>query len=98
MAALNKKRNDGPVHALRNDWGTYQGYARTKKAAEEQPANTGLADQLKKLDEKIAGMDERVAQRNAEAKAIEDEIFKINQPKPHKYELRRVDSEPVARP
>jgi hypothetical protein len=34
-------------------------------------------------------MDERVAQWNAEAKAIEDDIFTKNQPVARKYELKR---------
>ncbi|HEX6985934.1 MAG TPA: hypothetical protein VF170_11185, partial [Planctomycetaceae bacterium] len=67
-----------------------QQYARAKRQAAEQPENAQAAEQLKKLEERIAGMEERVTKHEADAKAIEDEIFEVNKPQPHRYELRRV--------
>ena len=43
-------------------------------------------------EEKIKGMDSRVAAHNAEAKVIEDKIFDINQPPIRKYTFTRIDA------
>jgi hypothetical protein len=90
VAELNKQRNDGPVHALRNEWGRFQGFARTKRQVEEHPDDAKAAENLKKIEEQMQGMEERVQKAEAEAKVIEDQIFQANQPAPHKYELRAV--------
>lgn len=90
VAELNKQRNDGPVGMLRNEWGRFQGYARTRKNAEAAPDNAELQSQLKTQQEGIAGMAERVAAHNTAAKEIEDKIFEVNQPKPRLYVLKRV--------
>lgn len=89
VAMLNKKRNEGPIGALRGEWGRFQGYARTKRDAEANPNDAAKQEQLKKLTEQVAGMDERVAKANADAKAIEDEIFTKNQPPVRKYTLKK---------
>lgn len=90
IAELNKRRNEGPVRALRGEWSVYQGYARMKRQVAERPEDAKLAEQLKQFEERIAGMDDRIAKHEADAKAIEDEIFASNKPQPHKYELRGV--------
>jgi hypothetical protein len=36
----------------------------------------------------MPGMDERVKAAEAAAQVIEDEIFKNNQPQPHRFEIR----------
>ena len=92
VAELNKKRNDGPVHALRGEWSRFQGYMREKRKVAENPADTVAAGKVKALEEQIAGMEERVLKHEADAKKIEDEIFSINKPEPHHYELRRTES------
>lgn len=97
VADLNKQRNDGPVHALRGEWSRYQGYARAKRQVFENPNDAKAAENLKKLEEQVQGMEERVQKAEADAKAIEDQIFQTNQPKPHKYELRRSGGKTVAR-
>ena len=91
VALLNKKRNEGPVRALRDQWGQFQGYARTQRDAAANPDDKAKQEQLAKLTEQHVGMDERVAKANADAKAIEDEIFTKNQPPARKYTLTRVD-------
>jgi lysophospholipase L1-like esterase len=96
VAMLNKERNDGPIGKLRGEWGRFQGYARTRRTTEEQPDNAQAREQLAALEQQIAGMDERVAQANKEAKEIEDRIFEINQPKERRYVLKRV-ANPAAR-
>ncbi|MEZ6067197.1 MAG: hypothetical protein R3B90_16190 [Planctomycetaceae bacterium] len=49
-----------------------------------------MQKQLATLTEQTAGRADRVADANARAKAIEDQIFEINQPPARKYELIRV--------
>lgn len=96
VAELNKKRNEGPVRGLRNEWGLFQAYARAKRQASENPDDAKAAENLKGLEARIEGMEERVAKHEADAKAIEDEIFQNNQPNPHRYELRRVGGDTAA--
>lgn len=90
VAMLNKQRNDGPIGALRGEWSKFQQYARLKQAAEAQPDNADLKMQLAKSEEAINGMDDRVAKANADARAIEDQIFTKNQPPARKYVLQRI--------
>ena len=97
VAMLNKQRNEGPISKLRGEWSKFQQFARTRRSAAEQPNNEMVQKQLATLTEQVQGIDERVAQHNAEAKAIEDQIFQINQPPARKYELRKVADAPQAR-
>lgn len=92
VANLNKTRNEGPIGKLRGEWGRFQQFARVQRSAAEQPDNADVKTQLAKLTEQIAGMEERVAQANAEAKAIEDQIFQINRPVSRRYELKQVEA------
>ena len=91
VAMLNKQRNEGPVKALRGQWGQFQGYARTQRDAEANPDDKAKQEQLAKLTEQHVGMEERVAKANADAKTIEDEIFTKNQPPARKYTLKRIE-------
>lgn len=91
VATLNKQRNEGPIGELRKEWLQFQTFARTRKIVADQPDNTTAANSLKELDGKIAGMQERVAKANADAKVIEDQIYETNKPKAHAYELKRVE-------
>jgi lysophospholipase L1-like esterase len=96
VALLNQQRNegptgrDGPIAKLRGEWSQFQGFARARRTVQEQPNNEEAKKQLAALEQKIAGMDDRVAEANAAAKAIEDQIFEVNQPKPRRYVLKRV--------
>ena len=92
VANLNKQRNEGPIAKLRGEWSKFQRYARARRAAEEQPDNEELQKQLASWTKQIEGMDERVVAANAEAKALEDQIFEINRPVPRRYELKRVEA------
>lgn len=91
VAMLNKQRNDGPVRSLRNEWGQFQQFARVRRNAEAAPDNADLQTQLQELTARMEGLAERVANLNAEALAIEDQIFQINQPQTRTYVLRRVE-------
>jgi len=89
VAMLNKKRNDGPVKSLRNEWRAFQQHARLKRQLAASPDNDELIKQVAALEEKLNGLDERIKKHKADAKKLEDEIFKINQPKPRKYVLTK---------
>jgi lysophospholipase L1-like esterase len=90
VAMLNKRRAEGPLKKLRDSWGQYQAYARTKKDAEAKPDDEAVQKRLQELEAAVADLDQRVERFNAEAKAIEDEIFTKNQPSPHRYVIQRV--------
>ena len=86
IANLNKKRNDGPIRSLRNEWRTFQQYARLKRQLKD---NAKLKERVEALAKKLEGLDERVKKHQADAKKIEDEIYKINQPKDRKYVIQK---------
>jgi hypothetical protein len=49
------------------------------------------------LKKRLEGMEDRVATHEKTAKELEDQIFKINQPKPRKYSLKRKVTKPSAK-
>lgn len=91
VASLNKTRNEGPIRALRGEWFKFQTFARAKRDLEKNPEDQSAKEKLAASEKAIAGMDERIVQHTAEAKAIEDEIFKINQPQSALYVLEQVE-------
>jgi lysophospholipase L1-like esterase len=88
VVELNRARNQGAVGKLRGEWGQFQRYARTRQQAKGDPTNKNVAAALADLEKKIEGMEERVLQAEAAAKAMEDQIYAINKPVPRKYEIR----------
>jgi lysophospholipase L1-like esterase len=90
VAELNQQRNAGPVLSMRGQWSQFQRYARAKRTSEAEPDNEAAAEELKKWTTQIEGMENRVAEFNAAAKLIEDEIYKVNQPVSRKYLIKRV--------
>jgi len=98
VAKLNEKRNKGPVDgktgpelAKRNLWGKFQGYARAKQQLAQKPDDEGLKTRVETLEKELADMDQKVAEFNAQSKAIEDEIYTKNQPVARKYVLKKVE-------
>lgn len=59
------------------------------------PDNDNLKKQVSELAEKLKGIEDRIAEQEQAARETEDEIFRINQPQPRKYVLRRVELVPV---
>ena len=91
VAELNKQRNEGPIGKLRSEWSRFQRYARLKDSIEKDPSlKQKQGPRLESLVKQMENMDERVAQFEAEALKLEDEIFEINQPIPRRYVLKRV--------
>lgn len=86
VAMLNKKRNDEAYRPLRDSYGQLKGQRRALDKA--------AADKAPDLDAKKAAFETwyaahktKVADLRAKAKAIEDQIYRTNQPKPHRYEI-----------
>ena len=49
-----------------------------------------LKQQVAALAKRLEGREERIKQHEQDAVAMENQIFKINQPQPRKYELKRI--------
>ncbi len=90
VAMKNQERNDTAVRPMRNEWRSFQQYARTLRGAKAAPNDEQIQKQLASLEQKIEGLNERVEKHNANAKALEDEIFKMNQPPKREYVLTKV--------
>lgn len=88
VAALNKQRNEGPVKALRNEWGDFQSFKYLQAQVEKNPNDEAEKRRLADVEKKMPGMEERVKAAEAAAMAIEDEIFTINQPRPHRFAIQ----------
>ena len=90
VAELNKQRNSGPVHALRDVWRDFQALARTRQQLSQDTQNEALSKQVSDLEAKLANMETTIAEQEKAAAEMEDKIFQINQPQPHKYSITRV--------
>lgn len=90
VAELNKERNMGPIRKIRGEWSLYQRWARAKKQSDDTPDNEAFKKGVATWTKKLEGREERIAKFEKEAKAIEDEIFKVNQPIARKYVLKLV--------
>ncbi len=90
VAELNKQRNAGPVHALRGEWLQFQSFSRLRAQLKGAPENEALKKQFEARQKKLEGMEERIAEHEQAAKALEDKIFTVNQPKPRTYVVKRI--------
>jgi hypothetical protein len=87
VSELNKQRNSGPVKSLRNEWQNFQRYSRLiRNDTEDINVKRRIASMKKQLQE----LEDRIAQHEAAARQLEDQIFNSNQPKPQKYVLKQV--------
>ena len=91
VALLNKQRNSGPIRSLRNGWLVFQMHARLARSLKDSPDNKKLADEVAKIAGQLEDHQQRIQEHEAEAKKVEDEIFTINQPKPRRYVLKRIE-------
>jgi len=88
VAQLNKKRNEGPVKRLRNEWGNFQSVKYLTAQVQKNPSDEAEKKRLTDAEKKMPGMDDRVKAANTEALKMEDEIFQTNQPKSHKFTIQ----------
>ncbi len=96
VAELNKERNSGPVRSLRNGWLVFQGQTRLARSLKDNPDNKKLADQVAKLAKQLENHEQQIQELEAASKKLEDQIFAINQPKPLRYVLKRVERNQVS--
>ncbi len=89
VAMLNKQKNDGPVSELRNAWRTFQSWARRARQLETQPNNKELAAAVEKDRERLQDLEATIEKAELDAKAIEDKIYEVNQPKTRRFVLRK---------
>lgn len=90
VALLNKERNEGPVKQLRDGWRTFQSWARHSRDLQNQPNNTQISAAMEKEQAVLQGLEELIQTAEAEARKIEDRIYKINQPVTRHYVVRRL--------
>jgi lysophospholipase L1-like esterase len=88
VAELNKKRNEGPVKRLRNEWLNFQSVKFLTAQVKKNPSDEAEKKRLADAEKKMPGMDERVKAAESEAQKMEDEIFEINQPKAHQFTIQ----------
>ena len=89
VALLNKQRNDTAYAPIRNEYGNLKGKRHDLKKATD--ANAPDLDAKKaEFETYYTAQKAKVAELLAKARALEDEIYKANQPVPHKYELSRL--------
>ena len=86
VAQLNKERNNQAVHPLRDQWGQMKGKRNDIRKAEDAN-DPQLATKKEEFEKWHGEFSTRIADLLAKAKTFEDEIYKANQPRPHKYEL-----------
>lgn len=91
VAELNRKRNDQPVKALRDEWLNFQQVKFLQAQVEKNPSDEAEKQRLADAEKKLPGLEQRVKAAEDAARLIEDEIFKINQPQPHRFEIKPVE-------
>lgn len=94
VAMLNKARNEGPVRKLRDGWRIFQRWARTDGSLDNQDltdANREAAARAAAAQrEQLSGLEANINESETEARKIEDEIYKANQPVTRHYVLRTI--------
>jgi lysophospholipase L1-like esterase len=86
VALLNKERNDKAYRPLRDQYGALKGQRRNLQKAIE--ANDPMLEAKKaEFETWHAGMKAKVAELQAKAKELEEQIYMANQPVPRSYEI-----------
>ena len=93
VALLNQQRNNEAYHPLRDQYSQLKGKRRDlAKVAESDPQ---YAAKKAEFDKWYDGQKAKVAELLAKAADFEAQIYKANQPAPHKYEIVPSTAEPV---
>ena len=89
VAMLNKDRNERAYKKVRDLYGQLKGKrgAIAKLEGEKAP---NLDEKKQEFAKWHADMKAQVADLLEEARKMEDEIYKVNQPQPHRYEVGRL--------
>jgi lysophospholipase L1-like esterase len=84
VAELNQKRNREFYVKIRGEFAALKGQRNKMNKAAGTPDEAAAKAEFEKYH---ASMTERVKPLLQEARALEDEIYKVNQPVPHKFEI-----------
>lgn len=91
VALLNKDRNDKAMRPLRNLWGARKGKRRDEKWLADHKDDPTAAQKREEFDKWLADFNTKVPELKAQVKQYEDQIYQLNQPVPHKYEVVRIN-------
>lgn len=86
VAQLNKERNDRIIHPLRDQWAQMKGKRNELRKAEDAN-DPQLAEKKEAFEKWTETFNAKVTELLAQAKTAEEEIYRANQPQPHRYEL-----------
>jgi len=89
VAEMNAARNTGPVRSLRNEWRLFQRFARMREQSRTSPDDQKLAGQVRELEQRLEGLDERIKQHEELAAKMDADIRRAAQPKSRRYVLQR---------
>ena len=92
VASLNKQRNEGPVRRLRTEWVVFQRHERLNRSGNRRPGDVEWNARVSDLAEALKGREYRIAGYEARARELEDQIYRIAQPRKRTYRIHRVSS------
>lgn len=87
VAGLNQRRNAEAYVRIRNEYGALKSRRNKIRALEGKPEAAAMAAEFEAWK---VGMPDRVKALRDNAQAFEDEIYQVNQPTPHRYEVAAV--------
>ncbi len=90
VAQLNKRRNEEAVRPLRNLWSARKRLRLVRAALKQNPDDTALKRQEESLKRRLADFEQQIRALEERAASIEDEIYRINNPRPVRVEIDRV--------
>ena len=91
VAELNQRRNIEVYKKIRDEYGQLK---RRRRVVGEQEGKPDFEKARAEFETWRSGMADRVKSMLAEAKRLEDEIYVVNQPQPHRYEIAPVKAAP----
>jgi lysophospholipase L1-like esterase len=89
VATLNEKRNDEAVRPMRTLWLRLKMYRERREEGEGEDEDEEL--ESVEFEEWRAEFPKKVADLHEKAREFEDEIYRINKPQPHKYDIVSVE-------
>jgi lysophospholipase L1-like esterase len=92
VAELNQRRNKEAYAGIRGEYAKLKGVRNKMNKAAGTPEEAAAKQEFEAYH---TAMQPRVAALLETARALEDEIYKVNQPVPHKYELVAVAATPA---
>jgi lysophospholipase L1-like esterase len=89
VALLNKQRNDTAIHPLRDQWAQMKGRRNSIRKAQDV-SDPEAAQKQDEFEQWQTAFRAKTAELIAKGREIEAQIYQVNQPVPHRYELTPV--------